>query len=829
VADVTGSGDETITRHGGSGAGAEVGFDACGQPVLKEGMILKSRYLLEHTIGEGGMGVVFQARDLEEERIALESGGTVGTDRLAIKLLRPELQRNALAQLEELRRTRTLVHQNIVRAGDCQQEGPLVFMTMELLEGRTLDQLLKRDFAQGVPWGLARTLIAELGAGLSYAHDRGFVHCDLKPSNIFVTQAFRPKILDFGIARALRAPGQRDSSEHAGLTPRYASPQMLRAWRTGQLHSYRPDRRDDLFALGCIVYELLTGTHPFGQAADADEAAEQGWSLPEIDGLAAPQRRLLAEALAFDAAKRPSKVEHFVEGLVEGLPRQQRASRPPRWTSRRWRLTGASVAALATITALVLWRTHPGPSPAAVTVTGSAGQPAVASPSAPARSVVVFGFSNLTGDAKDYFAAGISEEVTNALTRINQLHVRSGPFLSPDGPPVDVSAIAHKLNVANVLQGSVRKAGSRVRVAVQLIDAGNGDHLWSQVYDRELKDALDLQAEIAERVAGTLNVTLLGDVRQHLAEGGTTNPDAYEAYLRARYGEIYQDRKGMRSGLDALEEAIRLDPNFANAYAFQSDLQLQLASEWASSAHEADELIEGARASAKKGVALAPDSANAHLQLALVLSFFGFDFRAADMEYRKALSLGPRDSRVGVRYAEWAARFGRKEAVTIVLQAAGHSGSNYGIVLNLLRRFEEARPILRAAAARESDNPVVNFWAGFNELALGAPKEALKYCHDETFNYAQECMAIAYHQLGRQKDAQEMLALIVKGQGDKAAFQLAAIYASWGDREHALRWLERAVEVRDSSLTDILCNPFLDSLRQEPRFQRVVTQLDLPT
>jgi serine/threonine protein kinase/tetratricopeptide (TPR) repeat protein len=824
---VTGSGDETVATHGGSAGASELGVGPRGQLALTEGMVVRGRYLLERTIGEGGMAVVFQARDLEEERIALESGGTAGTDRLAIKFLRPELLSSAL--MEELRRTRTLVHQNIVRAGDCQQEGQLVFITMELLEGRTLDRLLDRDFAQGVPWDLARTLIAELGAGLSYPHDRGFVHCDLKPSNIFVTQAFRPKILDFGIARALRAEGHIDASLPSGLTPRYASPQMLRAWRAGLMHSYRPDRRDDIFALGCIVYELLTGTHPFGESlADAGEAAEQGWSLPNIEGLAAPQRRLLAEALAFDAAKRPSKVEHFVEGFVEGLPRQQRASRHPRWTSSRWLLTAASVAALGVMAAIVMWRTHPGLSPAAVTVTGSAGQPAVASPSAPARSVVVFGFSNLTGDPKDYFAVGISEEITNALTRINQLHVRSGPFLSPDGPPVDVSAVAHKLNVANVLQGSVRKAGSRVRVAVQLIDAGNGDHLWSQVYDRELKDALDLQAEIAERVAGTLNVTLLGDVRQHLAEGGTTNPDAYEAYLRARYGETFQDRKGLRSGLDALEEAIRLDPKFAKAYAFQADLQLQLASEWAGSPREADELLEGARVSAKKGVALAPDSGDAHLELALVLSCSLTDFRAADMEFRKALALEPKNGLVGVRYAEWAARFGRQEAATIALQAVGHSGSNYGIVLHLLRRFEEARPILKIAADREPDNPVVHSWVGFNELALGAPREALKYCQDKTFNYAQECMAIAYHQLGRRKDAQDMLALLMKGQGDKSPYAYASVYASWGDRERAMHYLQKAVDQKDGQLGDILYDPFLDSLRQDPRFQRIVTQLDLP-
>jgi serine/threonine protein kinase/tetratricopeptide (TPR) repeat protein len=821
---VTESTRETITHNPSAGA-PETAPDLCEGPLLLVGVVLKGRYLLERAIGEGGMGMVFQARDLEEERIALEGGGTASADRLAIKLLRPELRQDALRQLEELRRTRTLVHQNIVRAGDCQQEGQLVFMTMELLEGRPLDQLLDRDFAQGVPWDLARTLIAEMGAGLSYAHDRGFVHCDLKPSNIFVTQAFRAKILDFGIARALRGDRSTEgSSTHLGLTPRYASPEMLRAWRAERLQDHHPDRRDDIFALGCIVYELLTGTHPFGNdIGDAEEAAQRGWTLPSIDGLTSHQQQLLADTLVFDRAKRTSRVDQFVDGFVAALP-ARRTGVLTRWRSPRWLWAGVTAAALlVTTAAIVVSRAWPGLLSFAVPSTPSAA-PTAPGLAAPSRSVVVFGFSNLTGDPKDYFSAGISEEVMNALTRINQLHVRAGPPLSPDGPSIDVSAVARKLNVANILQGSVRKTGAHLRVAVQLIDVGNGDHLWSHIYDRELKDALDLQIEIAERVASTLNVTLLGDVRQHLATGGTKNPEAYEAYLRARYGETTQDRAGLRGGLEALDEAIRLDPQYANAYAFRANLQGQYASEWASAGPEREELTAGARKDAQKGVALAPNSANAHLELAIVYSAFGINFRDADAEYHQALKLEPGNGEVRVRYAEWASQFGRQETATM----AGRGSGNLGTVLYRLRRFEEARPILRAIAD-QTQNPVIRSWAGQNELALDDPTHALKYCQDKTFNYAQLCMAIAYHKLGRRKEAQDMLALMTKSQGDDGAYNYAEIYASWGDRERALHWLERAVELQDSGLSGILCDVFLDSLRQEPRFKQVVARLDLPT
>ena len=368
----TTSADETITQARSTGGreeqaatiSSEDATNSASDPVVSEGLVLKGRYLLERKIGEGGMGVVYQARDLEEERIAREHGGNPISDRLAIKILLPGLRSLVLTQLEELRKTRELVHQNIVRAGDCQRDGALIFMTMELLEGRALDKLLDRDFAQGMPPDLARTIIEDLGAGLSYAHDRGFVHCDLKPSNIFITQAFRAKILDFGIARAARS-GRADADAvlPAALTPRYASPEMLLAWRTDHMQSYRPDRRDDIFALGCIVYELLSGTHPLGdQFRDVEEAAQRGWRLPQLPDLSARQQAALAEALALDRAKRTSKVERFVQALI--------AEDPPPRPPRRWLLIGLAVIGFAVGGAFLLRQTTPKLAPPAPALKG---------------------------------------------------------------------------------------------------------------------------------------------------------------------------------------------------------------------------------------------------------------------------------------------------------------------------------------------------------------------------------------------------------------------------------------------------------------------------
>jgi formylglycine-generating enzyme required for sulfatase activity len=320
-----------------------------------EGSILKGRYLLERKIGEGGMGVVFRARDLEEERIAREQQSAQTTQYLAIKVLRPDRREYSNAVLEEVRKTRGLVHQNIVRAGDCQQDGDQLFMTMEYLEGKTLDALLYEDFAQGMPWELARPIIQGMGQGLAFAHNRGLVHCDFKPSNVFITQSFSPKILDFGIARAARG-GQRDSESGlpVGMSRRYASPEVIRAWQHDGMASYRPDRRDDIFALACSVFELLTARHPFGEGdQDAEQARQQQLSCPRVSGLSSRQNGAIAKAMALDREQRTARVEDFMLELIPSAPRGRSWAAIP---TRLWAAAAGVVAVAAVAWSVAQWQ-----------------------------------------------------------------------------------------------------------------------------------------------------------------------------------------------------------------------------------------------------------------------------------------------------------------------------------------------------------------------------------------------------------------------------------------------------------------------------------------
>ena len=273
----------------------------------REGMVLKGRYRLDQRIGEGGMGIVFRATDLESE-------GLGGNEVLAVKILKSAFRTHpdALRALnEEVRKGRILAHPNIVSAYSFNRDQHQVFMTMEFLDGKPLDVLLDEEFARGMPFDRAWPIIEGVGSALAYAHDRGIIHSDFKPSNVFVLAGGRAKVLDFGIARAVRGPraGRFDAGELGAMTPAYASCEMLE----GQ----PPDVRDDLYALGCVIYELLSGKHPFARK-NAVECRERKFAYRPIPSLSRTQNRILASTLAFDRYKRAASVEAVLKGLKEG-------------------------------------------------------------------------------------------------------------------------------------------------------------------------------------------------------------------------------------------------------------------------------------------------------------------------------------------------------------------------------------------------------------------------------------------------------------------------------------------------------------------------------
>jgi TolB-like protein len=454
----------------------------------------------------------------------------------------------------------------------------------------------------------------------------------------------------------------------------------------------------------------------------------------------------------------------------------------------------------------------------------------------PPHSVAVLPFVNMSGDKEqEYFSDGLTEELLNSLAEISQLQVaaRTSAF-SFKGKDTDIGTIARKLNVAAVLEGSVRRSGNTVRITAQLINAVTGFHLWSHSYDRDLTDILKLQTEIADAVANALKISLLGDVAARIELGGTRNPAALDAYLRGRKLYLLSVHVGANTQtmIDAYGEAIRLDPNYALAYANRSLGFTGMAEE--KSGPAAGELLEKGRADALKAIGLAPDLAEGHLALALYVE--NVDLTQANEAYEKALALGPGNARVLRDYAAFAVAIGHTAAGiaaarrAVVLDPLNPASHGYlGGALYSGRRYTESIEAFRHSLALDPDNWPPYVLSGLAYYALGDFQNARTSCEAKPPVWkSEQCLAITYDKLGRHADAENMLSKLKAWGGDNATYLYATVYAQWGDATQALGLLETALRQKDPMLEYLKTDPLLDPLRKEPRFQAIERELKYP-
>jgi TolB-like protein/tetratricopeptide (TPR) repeat protein len=458
----------------------------------------------------------------------------------------------------------------------------------------------------------------------------------------------------------------------------------------------------------------------------------------------------------------------------------------------------------------------------------------------PLHSIAVLPFVNMSGDKEqDYFSDGLTEELLNSLSRINALQVaaRTSAF-SFKGKDTDITTIAHKLNVSAILEGSVRRSGHTIRITTQLINAVTGFHLWSETYDRDLGDVLKLQTEIATAVAGALKVTLLGDEAAKIEVGGTHNPAAFDAYLRAEktlWGGY--SPKVIETAVAGYTEAIRLDHDYALAYAARALAFTSNATLWdtTTSAVRAD--LDKAQADAAKAIALAPNLSEGYLARAVAYNDV-LDFKEASEEFEHALVLGPGNARVLRDYGNFAVDMGRSGSGltairrAVVLDPLNSSARGFlGRVLQVLRRYPEAIVAYKDAQALSPATP--GSWVGVIGLTyylLGDFESARASCEQHRDNSdSQSCLAMTYDKLGRHADAEAELAKFKATQGDTGAYEYATIYAQWGNRAQALEWLETALRLRDPGLVQLKADSLLDPLRKEPRFQAIERELKFPT
>jgi TolB-like protein len=454
----------------------------------------------------------------------------------------------------------------------------------------------------------------------------------------------------------------------------------------------------------------------------------------------------------------------------------------------------------------------------------------------PPHSVAVLPFVNLSGEKEqEYFSDGLTEELLNSLAEIDGLQVaaRTSAF-SFKGQDNDIGTIARKLNVGAVLEGSVRRSAHTIRITAQLINSATGFHLWSKTYDRDLGDVLKLQTEIATAVASALKVALLGDVAAKVELGGTRNPAAFDAYLRGKkIGHTALTSRETQDSISAFTEAIQFDANYALAFAGRS-IEFSDYATFNARGSAVRQSYDWALADARTAVALAPALATGHYALG-VAHTYSLEFAPANEEYRRAFELAPGSANILVGYSRNQAAMGHAvEAISAGRRAIALDPLNFnvyrgvGIAFYYAHQYPEAVAALKSAISLKPDYVRNHALLGQVYFAMGNFEAARVACEVASADsVGQLCLAKTYQKLDRHTDAAAMLQKL-ESRSDENAFSYACIYAQWGDKASALRWLERAAHERHSGLALLKVESDLDPLRDEPSFQTIERELKFP-
>ncbi|HKO21515.1 MAG TPA: protein kinase [Candidatus Eisenbacteria bacterium] len=723
-------------------------------------------------LGAGGMGEVYRAHDT---RLGRE---------VALKVLPETVAHDPqrLAGFErEARMAAGLNHPNIVVLHSIEEANGTHFITMELVEGETLAR-------QIAPGGLAVGRLLEiaiaLADALAAAHGKGIVHRDLKPANIIVTRDGRVKVLDFGLAKIAPGPmaaGSRTATVEAPLTVSgqvmgtapYMAPEQLRGEPV--------DVRTDLFALGVILYELAAGHRPFAGSTMVDVGTAILRDEPKpLQGIRSDLPRELAPIVARCLEKDPR-------------PRYQTATELRRDLG------------------LIQDKLQAAP-PAA-----GAGSP----------SIAVLPFVNMSRDEEnEYFSDGLSEELLNVLAKIPELKVtgRTSSFAFK-GKQEDLREIGQKLGVATLLEGSVRKAGNRVRITAQLVKVSDGFHLWSETYDRILDDIFAVQDDIARSVSEALHVRLLGQPKATQSTG-----ESFELVLRGRHLLQQNTHAAITKAITLFEEAIRKNPRDASAWAGLSQGHAFLVGFYG----DQGESRRICKEAADRALELDDSLMEAHAVKGAISGFLEFRWSEAIAHTRRALALAPGASEPMVNLSQYVGFQGRlDEALGHARRAQALDPMNPQVLGNRARvetwasNLGAARDASLRALELSPGMTAQHAALGLTLLRLGQKEEGLaEIAKEGSLGYRLHAGAVAHHLVGEPEEADAFMAKLIE-LGEDWATQIACIHAMRGRADEAFRWLDRAYDQRDPGIGTITVLWQLQSLHSDPRWAPFVAKVGL--
>lgn len=756
---------------------------------LPRGSTFAGRYDVLEELGRGGMGRVYRVFD---RRIKEE---------VALKLLRPDIADDPKVVerfSNELKYARKIVHKNVGRMYDLGEAEGVLYITMELVPGEDLKAFVTRAGQLSIRKTIA--IIQQVCEGLAEAHKLGLVHRDLKPQNIMIDKAGNAHIMDFGIARSLSAEGITDAGIIIG-TPDYMSPE--------QVSGEDIDQRSDLYSLGIILYEMVTGQVPF----QADSAFAVGMKHKS------------------EAPQSPQKINPQIPDSLDRLIMRCLEKEK----KRRFQTAEEILTELKAIKENI------------ITTQEISGEiktvPAPQAREAEEKSIAVLPFVDMSPQKdQEYFCDGLSEELINSLTHISELRIpaRSSSF-SFKGKELDVREVGKALNVQTVLEGSVRKAGNRLRITAQLINVADGYHMWSERYDRDMDDIFAIQDEISLAIVDNLKVKLLKGEKTKIIKRHTENKEAYNLYLKGRYFWNRRHEGDMMKAIECYQQALAKDPTYALPYVGIADV-FNVFGLW--SFIDPKEAFSKAKGAVSKALELDDTLGDAYTSLGFINTCFDWDWDEAEKNYRHGIELNPKNAYAHGWYSIFLMSQKRsEEAVGEALKAleleplSPIMSALLGVVLWGGGEVEKGREQLRKALDMEPNLPMAHLWLGqcyaLSPEDYGKAIFHLQKAVQLGITFALGWLGWTLAHTGKKTGAEEMLDQLdeIAKQRYISPFQKALVFLGLERMEEAFEHLQRAYKEREPFLVFFLLDnmPGPSPIRSDPRCVAILEKIGLET